>query len=234
MKVLVLQARLTSDPMLEHERRCFVSATGLRRSEIHFHNMVLEVPTPQVVMDFDVLILGGSAEYSVAEGGQPFFEPVAGLVRWVVEAGFPTFGCCFGYQLLVAAMGGTVVSDPDCGEVGSFQVELTDEGMEDPLFGQLPNRFVAQMGHFDRVVKLPDRLANLVSSERCPHQALRVLGEPIWATQFHPELNRTETLERCEAYGKQYGRNDNSGHEGGIASPDALTILPRFLELVSG
>lgn len=219
--------------MLEHERRCFVSATGLRRGEIHFHNMALEVPTPQTVMDFDALILGGSAEYSVVGPGQPFFDPMAGLLRWVVETGFPTFGCCFGYQLLVDAMGGTVVWDPDCGEVGSFQVDLTDEGMEDPLFGQLPNRFVAQMGHFDRAVELPGSLANLVSSERCFYQALRVMGEPIWATQFHPELSRIETLERCAAYGKQYGRNDNSGHEGGLSSPDALTILPRFLELVT-
>lgn len=233
MKVLVLQARFTSDPMLEHERRCFVAATGLKRGDLHFHNMVIEVPAPTDILAFDALILGGSGDFSVAERDQPFFEPVAGMLEWVVDTGFPTFGCCFGYQLLVDVLGGKIERDPESGEVGSFWVELSDEGMEDPLFGQLPPRFVAQMGHLDRASVLPGDLPNLAASERCPHQGLRVPGKPIWATQFHPELDRQGNLDRCEAYIKEYGRNDNHGREGGLPSPEARTILPKFLELVA-
>ncbi len=65
------------------------------------------------------------------------------------------------------------------------------------------------------------------------NQAFRVPGKPIWATQFHPELDRQGKLERCEAYIKEYGRNDNHGREGGLPSPEAMTILPKFLELVA-
>ena len=112
MRLLVLQARFTSDPMLEHERRCIVSATGRERGEVHFHNMVIEVPSPEEVAGFDALILGGSGDFSVAERDQPFFDEIPKLLRWVVESGFPTFGCCFGYQLLVDVMGGRIIRDP--------------------------------------------------------------------------------------------------------------------------
>ena len=44
MRVMVLQARFDSDPMLDHERRCFVAATGRDRGEVHFRNIINGVP----------------------------------------------------------------------------------------------------------------------------------------------------------------------------------------------
>lgn len=217
--------------MLEHERGCFVSATGRKRSEIHFRNVITAMPKPAEITEFDALILGGSGDFSVAEGDQAFFGPISGLLKWVVDEGFPTFGCCFGYQLLVDAMGGRVVRDPGSAELGSVEVELTEEGVADPLFGQLPRRFVAQMGHFDRATELPDGVPNLAMSENCPHQALRVPGAPIWATQFHPELDQQGNRDRCVAYIKDFEQIE--GYQT-LPSPHALSILPRFLEIVAG
>jgi GMP synthase (glutamine-hydrolysing) len=229
MRLLVLQSRYTSDPMLDHERDCFVAATGRTRRELHFRNSVVGLPKPSEIETFDALILGGSGDFSVAERDQPFVEPMIDLLRWVIDRGFPTFGCCFGYQLLVDAMGGRIVRDPGNAELGSVEVELTDEGVADPLFGQLPRRFVAQMGHFDRATKLPRGVPNLAWSDSCPHQALRVPGAPIWATQFHPELDQQGNRDRCVAYIDGFDHID--GYQA-LPSPDALSILPRFLELV--
>jgi GMP synthase (glutamine-hydrolysing) len=153
---------------------------------------------------------------------------MADLLRELVELGFPTFGCCFGFQLLVNALGGRVVRDPENAEIGSFDVQVNEEGACDALFGQLPRSFVAQMGHFDRAAELPDGVLNLVSSERCDFQALRIPGAPIWATQFHPELDEQGNRARCMAYIKELGGVE--GYEA-LPSPDALTILPKFLEL---
>ena len=180
------------------------------------------------VTAYDAAILGGSGDFSVVERDQPFFQPMAELLRALIDVSFPIFGCCFGYQLLVDAMGGTVIRDPENSELGSHDVELTENGTRDPLFGQLPQRFIAQMGHFDRAAKLPDGIPNLASSRRCGFQALRVPGAPIWATQFHPELDEQGNRDRCVAYIKEFGQID--GYEA-LPSPDALTILPRFLEL---
>ncbi len=38
----------------------------------------------------------------------------------------------------IDALGGDVIHDPDNTEVGTFEVELTDAGRQDPLFGDLP------------------------------------------------------------------------------------------------
>lgn len=229
MRVLVLQSRYLSDPMLEHERDCFVAATGRSRRELYFRNVITGLPKPSEIPTFDALILGGSGDFSVAEGDQPFFGPLKDFLVWIVERGFPTFGCCFGYQLLVDAMGGRVIRDPGRAELGSVEVELTDQGVVDPLFGQLPRRFVAQMGHFDRATVLPEGVPNLAMSENCPHQAIRVPGAPIWATQFHPELDQQGNIDRCVAYIDEFDQIE--GYQA-LPSPHALGILPRFLELV--
>lgn len=228
MRLLVLQSRFASDPMLDHERGCFIAATGRDVDELHFRNVMGGVPTVDEVTAYDAVIIGGSGDFSVVERDQPFFQPMAGLLRGLVDVSFPTFGCCFGFQLLVDAMGGTVIRDPENSELGSIDVELTDEGARDPLFSQLPKTFIAQMGHFDRATELPEGIPNLVSSQRCGFQALRVPGAPIWATQFHPELDEKGNRERCVAYIKEFGQIE--GYEA-LPSPDALTILPRFLEL---
>ncbi len=230
MRILILQSRFETDPMLEHEQQCFAAATGLRVGELHFHNVMERVPSPDEVMSFDAAVIGGSGDFSVVERDQDFFDPMAGLLRELVAASFPTFGCCFGFQLLVDALGGTIVRDPRRAELGSFDVELTDEGIKDPLFGPLPRRFVAQMGHFDRAAALPDGFPNLASSRRCFYQAVRVPGAPVWATQFHPELDDRGNRERCIAYIKEFGSIE--GYTA-LPSPHALTILPRFLELAS-
>ena len=228
MRLLILQSRFPSDPMLDHERGCFIAATGRNVDELHFRNVMGGVPTVDEVTAYDAVILGGSGDFSVVERDQPFFQPMAVLLRSLVDLSFPTFGCCFGFQLLVDAMGGTVIRDPENSELGSVDVELTDEGADDPLFGQLPRTFIAQMGHFDRATVLPQGIPNLASSQRCGFQALRVPGAPIWATQFHPELDQQGNRTRCVAYIKEFGNIE--GYEA-LPSPDALTILPKFLEL---
>ena len=233
VKIMVLQARHNDDPMLEHERECFVSATGLDRSRFDWRNVVDGVPTLAEIQSVDALLIGGSGHFSVTEPETDFFAPLTRVLREVVGHGHPTFGSCFGYQLLVVALGGRVEHDEDRGEVGAFALELTGEGAEDPLFGSLPERFIGQMGHLDRAVDLPAGVRNLVRSDLCPYQALRVGGSPVWATQFHPELDQAANLHRYRAYIDRY---DPSGSEDGfrsLPSPETSRLLPLFLDLVA-
>jgi GMP synthase (glutamine-hydrolysing) len=232
MRLLVLQARLASDPMLEHERRCFAAATGRDRSELDFHNLIDGIPSIESVSRFDALLIGGSGSFSVAHPDEAFFKDVAELLRWAVHERHPTFGSCFGYQLLVDALGGRVENDPEHGEVGSFLLDLTEDGKHDPLFGSLPGRFVAQLGHLDRATELPAGVINLASSRRSPLQALRVPDAPIWATQFHPELDQNANHDRYVAYIERYGGGEKDAEFRSLPSPEASTLLPRFLELV--
>lgn len=230
---MILQARRTDDPMLAHERDCFLRAAGLDPESVEWRNVVDGVPTPAEVLGFDAMMIGGSGHFSVAHPDEAFFEPLAELLRAVVDARFPTFGSCFGFQLLVDALGGAVGSDEDNSEVGTFSVELTAAGAADELFASLPAQFDAQLGHLDRATRLPPMVVNLARSKRCPFQALRVTGAPIWATQFHPELDAAANLYRYRAYISRYRPDDAGDGIPSRPSPEADALLPRFLGLVA-
>ena len=45
---------------------------------------------------------------------------------------------------MARAMGGECVNDLPNAEVGTIELQLTDAGRDDPLFGQLPPTFLAQ------------------------------------------------------------------------------------------
>jgi GMP synthase (glutamine-hydrolysing) len=119
--------------------------------------------------------------------------------------------------------------------VGTFDLELTDEGQADPLLGTLPARFEAQLGHNDRAASLPDGVVHLASSRLCAYQALRIPGKPIWATQFHPELDRETNLDRYRRYRANYGVRvaENATAEDVFReSPESSGLLKDFLDLV--
>lgn len=233
MKIILLQARLNDDPMRLHEQRCFAEATGLGPDTFRFVNVVDGVPSIAEVESSDALMIGGAGHYSVTDPTHPFFEPLQELLRNVVDRRFPTFASCFGFQLLVQALGGAVEHDPPGSEVGSFTVRLTDAGRSDELFSALPEEFVAQMGHKDRATRMPDGVPNLAASARCALQALRIPGAPIWATQFHPELDERSNRDRYLAYIDRYDPARLGEAASGftaLPSPETSTLLPRFIE----
>lgn len=237
VRVLLLQARRPDDPMREHERGCFVRASGLDSDDLQCINLVDTVPTISDLVRFDALMVGGAGHFSLTDRAEDFYEPVSRLLRTVVDEGFPTFASCFGYQLLVHALGGVVASDPAGSEVGSFRLRLTDAGRRDELFGSLPDEFTAQLGHTDRAVEMPAAIPNLASSERSPFQALRIPDRPIWATQFHPELDQETNRDRYLAYIERYDpqrRGEESSGFTSLPSVEASTLLPRFLQIIRG
>ncbi len=239
LRLLLLQAREAHDPMRAHEHECFVDRTGLAPAQIVPHDLLEGPPTMAEIRRYDGLLMGGSGEFLVSKGNQPRFEPMLDTLREVVAAKHPTFASCYGFQAMVHALGGEVIHDPDNVEVGTFELELTDEAMEDELFGSLPRRFVAQQGHKDRAARLPEGFVHLASSPRAPFQALRVRGAPVWASQFHPELSRDDNRRRYRHYLENYSpeltpEEVDAAMERFTHSPEASALLGRFLRVVFG
>ncbi|MEX0611822.1 MAG: type 1 glutamine amidotransferase, partial [Pirellulales bacterium] len=131
--------------------------------------------------------------------------------------------------------GGMCVNDLPNAEVGTIELQVTDAGRADPLFGHLPHSFAAQAGHEDHVVELPHDAVLLASSERVREQAFRFAGRPIYCTQFHPELDRTALMERVIAYPEYVARIARIPYDDFIQScretPEANSLLRRFVEL---
>ncbi|MDV6033601.1 MAG: type 1 glutamine amidotransferase [Phycisphaera sp. RhM] len=198
-RFLLLQIRNADDLMRDQEIGCFARALNCDRSQIGVHDLLAGPPTIQELDAVDVVLLGGSGDYSVAEGGD--WLPPALLAMWeLYELGKPTFASCWGFQAMAKALGGEVVTDASRAELGSIEVQLTQAGRDDPLFGPLGDRFLAPMGHQDCVVRLPPQAVLLARSATNQNQAFRVKDRPIYGTQFHPELDRVAFIQRIHAY----------------------------------
>lgn len=238
-RVLLLQARNPEDPVREEERRSFSEKTGLSLEQIVPHDLLTGPPSIEQVRLFDAVMVGGSGDYYVSKRSLPEFDSQLELLASIAETGFPMFASCFGFQILVQALNGSIVYDPVNVEVGTYELQLTPAGVEDPLLGCLPPSFAAQLGRKDRAERLPDGVTHLASSERSPFQAFRIPGKPIWATQFHPELDLESNRLRFDRYLKGYAQHMTEQEREEARrrfgpSPHTDCLLPGFLDLVFG
>ena len=215
---------------------CFARTLGCPQDRIHVYDLLSGAPTADELAEFDIVLLGGSGEYSVAEGG-PWLPAALDAMRELYDIGKPTFASCWGFQAMSRALGGEVVTDPSRAELGTVKVRATEAGRSDPLFANLGDEFPAQMGHQDIVQRLPDDAILLASTDRVTNQAFSFSDKPIYCTQFHPELDRAGLIQRVEAY-PQYVENIVGttledfvrGHC--FETPETGQLLKRFAESV--
>lgn len=238
-KILLLQARNQDDPAKEEEIQSFAARLQIPEEQISPFDLLASKPTLNLVRSYDALMMGGSGEYYVSKRNLPGFESLLDVLAEVAEIGHPTFASCFGFQCLVEALGGKIIHDPENTEVGTFRIQMTSEGRRDPLLGSLPKSFLAQLGRKDRAARLPNGATCLASSSRSPYQAFRVEKKPIWAFQFHPELNRDDNRLRFERYLDGYAAHMSPEEQKKTftkfkESPETEKLLPRFIQLVFG
>jgi GMP synthase (glutamine-hydrolysing) len=171
--------------------------------------------------DYDGVLLTGSP-LSVRDE-----EPwMATLGSWSVAAadrGVPVLAVCFGHQLVAEALGGLVEENPAGPELGTVTVALTDHGVADPLFTNLPAYLTVQATHRDVLVRAPrlDSVRRLAGNANTPWQAF-AYGDALRAVQFHPELNHVAMGDLLTV----------RGHEGWVAieSDEGRQILRNWVE----
>jgi GMP synthase (glutamine-hydrolysing) len=233
LRLVLFQIR--EDPIpLRQEQSCFIERCQVARRQFTFINIV---DTPDVgwkdVRDAHAVLIGGAGAYSVTED-HPFTEPLADLVLEMIDRDRPLFGACWGHQFMVKVTGGMVVEDPKQSEIGTFAVELTDDGRSDPLLAEFPSPFWAQLGHKDSAVGLGQGWRELAFTARSRNQAIRFRDKPVYGTQFHSELNEERLRERLQVYLDDYV-GDQEEFEKIIRSLrpsiDADRLMARFLEL---
>lgn len=211
LRIRLIQARNTH-AMERQEQLCFVERCRVAPACFVPHNVVLGPVTPDLLDGVDALMIGGSGEYSAWED-YPWTEDLLALCRDACDRDLPTFGSCWGHQVIARALGGKVAYDGERAEFGCGFMTLTDAGREDPLFRSFPERFRANLGHKDRVIELPPTGVELAFNDSQPNQAFRIAGKPVYGTQFHSELDARRELERLEAYRNLY-INELGGEEG--------------------
>ncbi len=236
IRFLLLQVRNPDDPIKRQEVRCFAQHLGCPESGIQTRDLISDPPSDTALAAADIVLLGGSGDYSVAQGGD-WLAAALDAMRHLVEIHKPTFASCWGFQAMAKALGGGVITNLDQAELGTIDIQLTDSALTDPVFEILPPVFKGQSGHQDIVVQLPADAVCLASTARVENQAFTLPGEPIYCTQFHPELDRKALLERLANYPQYVERIAGMTYDEFIEhcgeATDSNALLRRFVALVT-
>ncbi len=162
------------------------------------------------VKGYDAVILAGSGElyfdggYAEEHEGRIITSKIAReakpFAEYLLEHDIPTLGICFGHQLLGYAAGVDVGHSVVESKTGTQPVELTDDGVNDSLFKDVPRTFPAQYAHKDVLFDLPTGATILArNGDKCRFSALRY-GPRMYSVQFHPERPKEDCIESSGWY----------------------------------
>ncbi|PJJ57630.1 GMP synthase (glutamine-hydrolysing) [Mumia flava] len=240
MKPFLLLSIRADDAAADDEYAAFLRFSGLEPSDLHRHRLDRDPLPPFDLEAFAGIVLGGGPynasdpEHQKSPAQRRAEEDLALLLDRVVAADFPFLGACYG----IGALGthqGAVVDRTYAEPIGSVPITLTEDGCADGVFGVLPRRFDAFVGHKEAITSLPPHAVRLAGSAACPVQAFRV-GRHVYATQFHPELDVDGLCLRIETY-RHAGYFDPSEVDALLAVARSSVVmhptdvLPRFVQV---
>lgn len=178
------------------------------------------------------IIITGS--HSMVTEREPWSVATEKYLRETANESIPVLGICYGHQLICQAFGGTVGYHSEGKEVGTVNIELTEEGKKDELLGILPDSFLGHVTHAQTVLKLPENAKILARNDFEKHHAFVIHGN-IWGVQFHPEFNlgitKAYILEQEETLVKE-NRNINRIYDSLKEHNYGKVLLKRFMELI--
>jgi GMP synthase (glutamine-hydrolysing) len=203
-KPFVLLQLRPEDAASDDEYEAFLRATGLTDEQLV--RVRMEQSLPELNLDeFSGVIIGGGPSNVSSPDDMKFdyqknFEPtLKKLVSEIVERDYPYFGECYGLGVLADVIGGRVSTEKYQENVGAVTVTLNDSAKADPLFEGLPDSFRVFAGHKEACQDVPPGSTLLGSSPDCPVHIIKV-GENVYATQFHPELDSYGLEVRINVY----------------------------------
>jgi len=128
------------------------------------------------------VILSGGPSSVYAEGAP---QVDAGLF----DTGVPTFGICYGFQAMAAALGGTVART-GLSEFGGTPLRVSHDGSR--LFAGLPAEQIVWMSHGDSVTEAPGGFVVCAQSDGAAVAAFEDADRRLAGVQFHPEVMHSQ------------------------------------------
>ncbi len=162
------------------------------------------LPAGTTYGDFDGIVWTGSALniYDVNSAVRAQLD----LAGEILQTGAPIFGSCWGLQVIVTALGGTVRLNPKGREIGVGRyIRQTDAGRAHPLYRHKPLTFDAMTVHMDEIETAPEGAVLLATNTISEVQALAIENGPVdfWGVQYHPEFSIGEMAAIFRRYGSR-------------------------------
>jgi GMP synthase (glutamine-hydrolysing) len=195
----------------------FAQAMAARGARVDEWHVAETADPPADPFGYDAVMTFGGSMHPDSDGDHAWMAPQKDLLRQLFEAGMPLLGACLGHQLLGAALGAAPgrASEP---EIGWHPVEVTPEGLDDPLIGPLAPSFVAFQWHSYEIPLPPGAVA--LATSPVSLQAWRA-GDAAWGIQFHAEVSAADADSWIDDY-----RSDPDAVRIGL-DPDALRAETR-------
>ena len=235
IKILLLQIR-DDHKVRREELESFAKYSELEVKQIDVLN-VFDTPyfKSDVLNGYDALYVGGASEANVLEPEKyAFIKDCIELIKFAGEIGLPTFASCFGFQLAILAFGGEVLSKDKDYEMGSIPIKLTNLAEIDPVFKGVKDEFPALSIHRQYSVDLPENLDLLAYTEQCLH-SFKLRDKPLWAFQFHPEVDRATVFQRLAIYKKKYTESEEQFQQvldSLVETPESHNLMLNFVNRV--
>ena len=154
-----------------------------RVRECHVYSEIVPstMPVPEMLAKHPKAIILSGGPSSVYSDGAP--PAPAGLF----DAGVPVLGICYGFQLMVSELGGTV-ERTGAAEYGATTLD-TSGGL---LLTGTPARQRVWMSHGDTCTAAPPGFAVTARTGVTPVAAIEDASRQMFGVQFHPEVMHTE------------------------------------------
>jgi GMP synthase (glutamine-hydrolysing) len=154
-----------------------------RVRECHVYSEIVPstMPVPEMLAKHPKAIILSGGPSSVYSDGAP--PAPAGLF----DAGVPVLGICYGFQLMVSELGGTV-DRTGVAEYGATTLD-TSGGL---LLAGTPARQRVWMSHGDTCTAAPPGFTVTAQTGVTPVAAIEDASRQMFGVQFHPEVMHTE------------------------------------------
>jgi len=107
----------------------------------------------------------------------------------IFNLGIPILGICYGMQLMVKELGGSVISAITKAEYGRAPINIDQES---DLLSDVVDKSIMWMSHGDSINCLPDGFNKIARTENSLHAAISNERKKLFGVQFHPEVIHSE------------------------------------------
>ena len=157
-------------------------ARRVRQANVYSEIVPSSMPVAEMIAKNPKAIILSGGPSSVYEPGAPTLDPA------LFDHKIPTFGICYGFQAMAAALGG-VVSQTGKSEFGRTTATQSSTSR---LLDGLESEFRVWMSHGDSVTQVPSGFTSIAQTEDTPIVAFENADATLAGVQWHPEVLHSE------------------------------------------